>query len=143
MVPVVAIVLLLCCFPAAQSQSIYKCTYGGKIAYADRPCEAGDSLQLALPQAPAPDPEAAQLLARRKAALAAIEKQRRASAAVEAKTAARAGKAAAQAERRCARLRLRQRWHDEEVARALSEQRDALRRKAQRHRQTMAIECRG
>lgn len=140
MIPVVAVVLLLWCVPAA-AQSIYKCTVGGKVAYGDRPCDAGDALELAVPAAPAPDPEAAQVLARQKAALAAIEKQRHARQAAEAKAAARAGKASAQAERRCAKLRLQQRWHDEELARALSEQRDALRRKALRHRQTMAIEC--
>lgn len=139
MIPVVATVLLLWCIPAA-AQSIYKCTVGGKVAYGDRPCEAGAGLEVAVPPAPEPDPDTMQRLERQKAALVAIQKERQGD---ETRASKRVTRAQVLEARRCAKMRLRQRWHDEDAAQALSENRTALRRKAARHRQTMAIECPG
>lgn len=140
MFPILAIILLLACCPAA-AQPIYKCTVGGKVVYADRPCDNGDSAELAVAPAPSPDPAAAAALGRQKALLASMQKQRQARDAAQAKAAARAAKAQAGEARRCAKLRLQQRWLDEDLARALSDNRESLRRKAGRHRQAMALEC--
>lgn len=142
MFPVLALVLLLACCPAF-GQAVYKCTTDGKVAYGDVPCSVGQSVELAVPAAPEPDPAAERDLQRQGRLLASLQEQRVRRELAAARAQARANRAAAMQERRCAKQRLRQRWLDEDGARATGKRREALGTRAQRHRQEMALECPG
>ena len=137
-----AVVLLLVLMNPAFAQPVYKCTVDGKAAYGDQPCTAGPTVELDVPAAPA-DPHGAHELQRQKAMLASLQKQRYAREARAARARARGARAAAAQQRRCARMGLKQRWMDEDINKAMSEQRESARAKAHRHRQSMAIECPG
>jgi hypothetical protein len=130
---------------AAQAQSVYKCTEGGKTGYSDRPCTQGSSR--ALPPPPAgislsdtmgpQGGDARTLLALEKARIArekAQEKEERAQA-KQART--------AQARRqKCDKLRLRHKWAEEDLARTVhGPKHEAARIKARRQLDTLAVEC--
>ena len=140
MFPVLALVLWLACGPA-WGQAVYKCTMDGTTTYGDMPCSGAPSVELALPAAPEPDPASQRERERQGRVLAALQEQRIARELAAARARERASRAAAAQERRCAKLRLRQRWLEEDSARASGRQRDAIRVKTQRHRQEMALEC--
>lgn len=142
MFPVVIVVLLVLSVPAL-AQSIYKCTQHGTTLYGDQPCSGGHVTTLALPAAPAPDPDAARSLQRQQALLARLEKQRHAREVREQRVQARIDQAAAVQARRCGTLRLQQKWTDEDLSRAVGDNKEALRKKARRQRQAMALECPG
>ena len=140
MFPVLALVLWLACGPA-WGQAVYKCTVDGTTTYGDMPCGGAPSVELAVPSAPAPDPAGQRERERQAGVLARLQEQRIGREVAAAREQERARRAAANQERRCAKLRLRQRWLDEDGARANGKQRDALGLKAHRHRQEMALEC--
>jgi hypothetical protein len=142
MMCLLVLVLLLCAVPSA-AQPVYKCTVAGKVVYSDHACDGASSVALDIPAAPAPDPAAEEELRRQKALLAGLRKQRHAREVAEARAQARASRAAAQEARRCARLRLQQKWADEDLAKAAGDHQEALRKKARRHREAMALECPG
>lgn len=129
---------------AAAADTIYKCNEGGRISYGDRPCSNALVLKV---QTPAPAPEALERLARERALLQEIEDGKRAREEQEAREGARADRlrqAAASQRRRCDKLRLQQKWLEEERART---QRDAdesserARLKARRQAEVLAVEC--
>ncbi|MFP5391694.1 MAG: DUF4124 domain-containing protein [Gammaproteobacteria bacterium] len=134
-------------FAQTMYPTMYKCTVNGVPTYADQPCPGVPTSELRIVPAPDPDPDsesgAATGAQRERTLLASLEQQRRKREAQAQREAARAQRAAAVQQRRCAKLRLHQRWADEDLARASGKQRDALRTKAQRHRQEMALECPG
>ncbi len=135
------LVLLLLSSPAF-AQAVYKCTVDGKVAYGDMPCSGGASIELAVPAAPEPDPNSGREL-RLLTTLQAQRSTREAAEAVEARAHARAHRAAAARDRRCATRRLHQRWMDEDLSKAAGKRRESLSTKAHRHRQQMALECPG
>ena len=103
-------ILALCALSgAAQGGPIYKCTSGGRVAYADQPCASGGSTQL--DAAPAPDPNAAPELRRQQELLARLQKERANRDARQARAAradTSASRAAAARQARCAGMQQQQ-----------------------------------
>jgi hypothetical protein len=138
MLRTISIVALCALCNAAAPQSVYKCTADGKVTYADTPCTSGAGTELAVSPAPPPDRE---VLKRQKAFLARLEAERAAGEARDQRRHERNSAAAAQLKQKCDKLRLRQKWADEDLARATGRARDALRLKARRQAEAMAVEC--
>jgi hypothetical protein len=134
-------VVLACalCNPAT-AQTVYKCTADGKVRYGETPCAAGTGAELAVPAAPPADPQAQQELLRQKALLARLQKERRTTEARDERAQAHADQAAAVRKKRCDKLRLQKRWADEDLARSAAGA-DALRLKARRQAEALAVEC--
>jgi len=125
---------------AAAGQTIFKCTEGGKTSYGEQPCAAGTASAIAVPPAPPADPELQARLARQKALLAGIEKERRATAA--ARPAGRAASAAAAARKqRCDKLRLQLKWTEEDLRATAGPATEPLRLRLRRQAEAMAVEC--
>ncbi|RSZ55871.1 hypothetical protein HF313_16145 [Massilia atriviolacea] len=105
---------------AASADPIHKCTSGGKITYSSEPCTAGRATRLdALPDAPAPDADAANALQRQKALLATLQKERAGSDARQAQAArdaARINRAAARRQADCARMQQKQQKEHKRLA---------------------------
>lgn len=128
-------------FSCASAQTIYKCTVDGKPAYGDRPCTAGAVTELAMPPAPAPDPETAARLARQRVmAMHPSERELREERAAE-RELQRVRRAAASQRIKCDRLRLRHQWTQEDVRRAGSRASTAILTKARRQAELIALEC--
>jgi len=125
---------------AAGAQTIYKCTQDGKVSYGEQPCAAGKTSELTVPPAPA-GADAAKALARDKAQLAALEKQRAVQAAREEKDRARAARTADATRQKCERLRLQLKWAQEDAARAGKQASAAARLKARRQAESLAVQC--
>lgn len=125
---------------AAHGQAVYKCTVEGKVSYGERPCADGKTTALAVP--PAPDgAHAAAALERDKARLAALQKERAAALAREERDSQRAARAAATLRQKCDRLRLQEKWAQEDAARASKEALAAARLKAKRQAEALAVQC--
>ena len=132
-------VLALLAGPASGA-TIYKCTDAGKVSYNDRPC-GSTAVVLAAPGAPADAAEATERLARERALLQGIEKERAVRDEQEAREAARVQRAAAVERRRCDKLRLQRKWADEDIARAGRDEAERARLKAKRQGEALAVEC--
>jgi hypothetical protein len=126
---------------AAAAQTVYKCTVNGKVAYGDRPCAGGASVELAVPAAPAAVPAAAQQLARARAASLELEKVRLTRELRDEREQARLSRASAARRQKCDRLRLRHKWANEDLARSDGPKRDAARLKVRRQAEALAVEC--
>ena len=137
---------------AASAQGVYKCSAGGKVSYADRPCAAGQSTRLPPPAAGVTPPEAGAVATRDARTLVEFEKlrlarekekareQNREEARAERSRQQRA-RAALAHRKTCDKLRLRRKWADEDAARAGGKTHDAARRKARRQAEALAVEC--
>ena len=137
--------LLLCALAqAAGAQTVYKCSAGGKVSYGEQPCAHGKASQLAIPAAPAPAAVGAarEQLARERARLAAMQKERGAAQAREEREYLQAAKSTGAARQKCDRLRLHATWAQEDAARA-GKAAAGARLKAQRQAQALAVECPG
>ena len=134
--------LVLCALAqAATAQTIYKCSEGGKVSYGEQPCADGKARALVVPPAPADTGSAARDLARDKARLAALQKERGANEAREEREAQRAARAAATQREKCEQLRLKAKWSLEDLAGAGRDATDAARVKARRQAEALAIQC--
>lgn len=141
---------LLC--QAASADGVYKCSAGGKISYADRPCAEGQSTRLPPPAAGVTPPEASAVATRDARTLVEFEKlrlarekekareQNREEARAERSRQQRA-RAALAHRKTCDKLRLRRKWADEDALRAGGKAHDAARRKARRQAEALAVEC--
>jgi hypothetical protein len=138
------VVLGMCALagPAA-AQTVYKCTVDGKVSYGERPCAHGKTTALEVPPAPS-GAAAAEALERDKAHLAALQKERSSANALEARDERehqRAARAAAATRSKCERLRLQQKWAEEDAARAGKATSAAARLKAKRQAEALAVQC--
>ena len=133
-----AIVCAVC--QPALAGALYKCLEGGRVIYADRPCN-GAGAPLALAPAPAPDPLQAARLADARATLQALDKRLSEQAQREDQAFERAGRAALALRTRCAKLRLQRRWADEDLARSSDDATALSRVKARRLAEGLAVEC--
>ena len=132
----------------ALAQGVFKCTTDGKIEYRDRPC--ADGVALKVPAAPSPA-VARQDAAREREALLELEKLRasqelraereRASAGREARAEAREQRAEDSLRKRCAKMRLKQKWASEDHERMSGNASDAAALKARRQAEELAVEC--
>lgn len=141
MLRMLAFVTLLASAGAAFAQSVYKCSVGGKVTYASAPCDGASVSAIAVAAAPPPDPLAARQFAHEKALLATLQKERAGRDAREQRAASKAEQAAALRSQRCAKVALQKRWADENADRAAGFDKQALKRKAHRMGEAMAIEC--
>jgi hypothetical protein len=134
---------------AASGQAVYKCTVDGKIEYGDRPCAGGVLLRVPAPGAtPA---EAGAALRSERETLLALDKLRlaheqqaqreRELALREERHQARDRKAADAQRLKCDKLRLRQKWSDEDRAHLAGPAAEAARLRARRQAEAMAVEC--
>jgi hypothetical protein len=132
----------------ALAQGVFKCTADGKIEYRDRPCP--DGVALKVPAAPSPT-VARQDATRDREALLELEKLRasqelraerqRASAGREARAEAREQRAEESLRKRCAKLRLKQKWASEDRERLSGNVSDSAALKARRQAEELAVEC--
>lgn len=128
---------------AVQAQTIYKCSANGEVTYGEQPCRAGIQATLDVPPAPPLDPDLKERLARQKALAESLGKERR-DAAAQAARAARPAAATRVSPQlaRCEKLRLQLKWAEEDLRKAAGPATEALRLKAQRQAEAMAVECR-
>jgi len=136
----IATACILCQGQAAGA--IYKCHEGGRVTYADRPCQgAGSGAELPLRAAPAPDPETQARIARARDMADEIDQLRAEQALREARDGERARRAALALRKRCDKLRLQRQWLEEDLARTRGDAKDAARIKVRRQAETLAVEC--
>lgn len=140
MQPLAALAFWALAGPAA-AQAIYKCTEGGKISYGERPCAAGTTAEIAVAPAPPADPELQARLARQKALVTELDNARRAQALAERPAARAASASAAARKQHCAKLKLQQKWTDEDLRSAAGAATEPLKRKLRRQAEALALEC--
>ena len=135
--------LAACLLTNALADPVYKCTQDGKTSYADRPCAQGKSVELPPPVGIRPDGaeseptrDARTLLELEKLRIAREKEQARI-----AKADARQARIATTHRKQCARLNLRKRWADEDVARLTGRAKVAAQRRAKRATEALAVEC--
>ena len=135
--------LAACLLTNALADPVYKCTQDGRTSYSDRPCATGKSVEL--PPAVGIRPEGAEAVATRDArTLVELEKLRIAREKEQERIAradARQARIAATHRKQCARLNLRKRWADEDVARLTGRAKVAAQRRAKRATEALAVEC--
>jgi hypothetical protein len=141
----VLLILAACLLPAVSTaQSVYKCTVDGKTSYADHPCAHGASKPLPPPSGISPADtmgpqggDARALLELEKARIARDKAQAR-----EDRVQAKSARTAQARRQKCDKLRLRQKWTEEDLARTVhGPKQEAARIKARRQRETLAVEC--
>ncbi len=135
--------LAACLLTSALADPVYKCTQDGKTGYSDRPCAHGKSVEL--PPPVGIRPEGAESVTTRDArTLLELEKLRIAREKEQdriARADARQARIAATHRKQCARLHLRKRWAEEDVARLSGRAKVAARRRAKRATEALAVEC--
>ena len=135
--------LAACLLTNALADPVYKCTQDGRTSYSDRPCATGKSVEL--PPPVGIRPEGAEAVATRDArTLVELEKLRIAREKEQERIAradARQARIAATHRKQCARLNLRKRWADEDVARLTGRAKVAAQRRAKRATEALAVEC--
>jgi hypothetical protein len=141
MVRIIPVVAACALWQAAAAQPIYKCSAAGKLSYGDQPCTRGETVELAVPAAPAGAPAALERGKRERATLAQIEKLRLERELRAEREDARARRAAATQFHKCERLRLQRKWADEDLARSAGPATDKARLKARRRAEALAVEC--
>jgi hypothetical protein len=135
--------LAACLLTNALADPVYKCTQDGKTSYSDRPCAHGKSVELPPPAGIRPEgaesvatQDARTLVELEKLRIAREKEQERID-----KTDARLARAAATHRKQCARLTLRKRWAQEDVARLTGRAKVAAQRRAKRATEALAVEC--
>lgn len=141
MLRLIPLLLLWSLYSGAAAQNLFKCRIDGKLVYSGEPCKGVPSTAVAVPEAPRPDPAFARELKRQEAALAALEKQRKAREKLDARDAAADARIAAVRRQRCDKLQLQKKWADEAADRAAGLDKEPLRQKAIRVAEFMATEC--
>ena len=142
--PLLAACALSGAMSGVHADPVYKCTEDGRTTYADRPCPGGRARELP-PPAAGIRPEGAESVATRDArTLLELEKLRIARERERERSEradARQARAAAARRKTCARIALRRKWAEDDVARAHGRARAAAERRLKRARETMAVEC--
>jgi len=135
--------LAACLLTNALAAPVYKCTQDGKTSYSDRPCAHGKSVELPPPVGIRPDAaesvttrDARTLVELEKLRIARQKEQERSD-----RADARQARAAATHRKQCARLNLRKRWAEEDVARLAGRAKVAAQRRAQRAGEALAVAC--
>ncbi|WP_371765452.1 DUF4124 domain-containing protein [Massilia sp.] len=135
--------LAACLLTNALADPVYKCTQDGKTSYSDRPCVHGKSVELPAPVGIRPEGaesvptrDARTLLQLEKLRIAREKEQDRSD-----KVDARQARAAATHRKQCARLNLRKRWAEEDVARLTGRAKVAAQRRSKRATEALAVEC--
>ncbi|MFS2217701.1 DUF4124 domain-containing protein [Telluria sp. Tellsp104] len=139
--------LAACLLTNALADPVYKCTQDGKTSYSDRPCVHGKSVELPAPVGIRPEGaesvptrDARTLLQLEKLRIAREKEQKREQERGD-KADARQARAAATHRKQCARLNLRKRWAEEDVARLTGRAKVAAQRRSERATEALAVEC--
>ena len=131
--------LLLAAAGAASAQTAYKCVQNGQTSYSETPCTAGQLQIIEVPPPPpAVDKGAATRQQRVASQLESVRKQREAR---EDAARARGEQQAEVLEKRCAQLRLEQKWAAQDAVGASDKTREAAQLKVRRAGEKLAIEC--
>ncbi|WP_312436005.1 DUF4124 domain-containing protein [Janthinobacterium sp.] len=131
--------LLLAAASTASAQTVYKCVQDGQTSYSEAPCAAGQLQIIEVPPPPpAVDKGAATRQERVASQLESVRKQREAR---EDQARARGAQQAEVREKRCAQLRLEQKWAAQDAVGAADRNRDAAQLKVRRAGEKLAIEC--
>ena len=131
--------LLLAAAGAASAQTAYKCVQNGQTSYSETPCTAGQLQIIEVPPPPpAVDKGAATRQQRVASQLESVRKQREAR---EDAARARGEQQAEVLEKRCAQLRLEQKWAAQDAVGAGDKTREAAQLKVRRAGEKLAIEC--
>ena len=133
----------LACANGALAQTINKCIEGGKISYSEQPCAAGAVSSMVNVPPPASSADAQAQTQRERALAVQLERERYQRDAADARQQAREARAAAPKIKACAKLRLRKKWADDDVASAQGKQLAAAQLKARRLVDQLALECPG
>ena len=140
-------IVAACLSGGAAGQTVYKCTQDGKVSYGDAPCPGSaaagttTAATLAVPLAPAPDPNTAATLKRQHSQADALEKARHQREAKDTRDMDRAAQAAEARQKKCAKLKLNKRWADDDVKSAGIARLEQAQLKAKRAADTLALEC--
>lgn len=131
--------VLVAAVNAAGAQTIYKCVQDGQTSYSETPCAAG---QLQIIEVPPPPPAVDKGAATRQQRVASqLESLRRQREAREDQARARGAQQADVLEKRCAQLRLEQKWAAQDAVGAGDKNREAAQLKVRRAGEKLAIEC--
>ena len=131
--------LLLAAAGTASAQTAYKCVQNGQTSYSETPCTAGQLQIIEVPPPPpAVDKGAATRQQRVASQLESVRKQREAR---EDQARARGAQQAEVHEKRCAQLRLEQKWAAQDAVGAGDRTREAAQLKVRRAGEKLAIEC--
>ena len=131
--------LLLAAAGTASAQTAYKCVQNGQTSYSETPCTAGQLQIIEVPPPPpAVDKGAATRQQRVASQLESVRKQREAR---EDAARARGEQQAEVLEKRCAQLRLEQKWAAQDAVGAGDKTREAAQLKVRRAGEKLAIEC--
>ena len=131
--------LLLAAAGTASAQTAYKCVQNGQTSYSETPCAAGQLQIIEVPPPPpAVDKGAATRQQRVASQLESVRKQREAR---EDAARARGEQQAEVLEKRCAQLRLEQKWAAQDAVGAGDKAREAAQLKVRRAGEKLAIEC--
>ena len=131
--------LLFAASSCASAQTVYKCVQNGQTSYSETPCAAGQLQIIDVPPSPpAVDKGAATRQQRVASQLESVRKQREAR---EDQARARGAQQAEVHEKRCAQLRLEQKWAAQDAVGAGDKTREAAQLKVRRAGEKLAIEC--
>ena len=131
--------LLFAASSCASAQTVYKCVQNGQTSYSETPCAAGQLQIIEVPPSPpAVDKGAATRQQRVASQLESVRKQREAR---EDQARARGAQQAEVHEKRCAQLRLEQKWAAQDAVGAGDKTREAAQLKVRRAGEKLAIEC--
>ena len=131
--------LLFAASSCASAQTVYKCVQNGQTSYSETPCAAGQLQIIEVPPSPpAVDKGAATRQQRVASQLESVRKQREAR---EDQARARGAQQAEVHEKRCAQLRLEQKWAAQDAVGAGDRTREAAQLKVRRAGEKLAIEC--
>ena len=131
--------LLLAAAGTASAQTAYKCVQNGQTSYSETPCTAG---QLQIIEVPPPPPVVDKGAATRQQRVASqLESVRKQREAREDAARARGAQQAEVLEKRCAQLRLEQKWAAQDAVGAGDKTREAAQLKVRRAGEKLAIEC--
>ena len=128
---------------AGQAQTVHKCTVDGKVTYTEQPCQAGTAAVIAVPDAPPPNPAAAEELKRMQKQARTLERERHRREAADDRAQQQAADAARARHKQCAKLKLEKKWADDDVRGAPVQNLDRAKTRAQRAADRLALECPG
>jgi len=127
--------------PLPGHAQMYKCTHGNQTTYGEAPCERGTQTVMSAPASPAAATPAPAELDRLQKASAALQKERLAREAQQARADTAHDRQAARRRDRCAKLELARKWAEDDVRRASHQNADTARLKARRAAERHAAEC--
>lgn len=135
--------LLLAMALPAGAQALHKCNIDGKVSYSQQPCEKGVASMIEVPATPAPDPSAAADLKRQEREANRLATQRRKREAREEREELAEARAVASHNKKCKKLKMQQKWAEEDARGATLQNVERSQQKARRAAEVLQLECGG